>query len=185
MLAYATDFVADQPFGTGIVEVEVSEDLTQTIGEPRTLNRARYPWQTFDPRRRMPWKTIPGIDWSRDTVPWTTIEAPIGGLVSPRGRPVYLYSGGNYTGFYGVGALVQHGDGTLEDVTRDDGHFVVRPHPEVGLYGPGHPSLLRHDGETYLLLHIRPGSPEANRQMAIAPLEWSAEGLPYCPPAER
>lgn len=38
-LAYATDFVADAPFGTGIVEVTITEDLMRTLTPPTILAR--------------------------------------------------------------------------------------------------------------------------------------------------
>ena len=54
---------------------------------------------------------------------------------------------------------------------------------------PGHCSYLRLPGDVtgwreYLMFHARFGSMDAPRQMALAPLRWTAEGLPYTRPFE-
>ena len=184
-LAYATDFVADAPLGTGIVEVAVSEELTRVLSAPVVLARPSEPWHRYDDARRMPWKSIPGVDWATDTVSWNTVEAPVGGLVNPAGRRVWLYSGGCYFGFYGVGALVEDDAGRLVNVTRDDGGFVLRPDPERGVYGPGHCAWFRtDDGAEWLITHARFGSPEAHRNATIVELRWDEAGRPWCPRAE-
>src|SRR5215213_2298582 len=46
-MAYATDFVADEPFGTGIVEVAVSGDLTRVLSPPTLLARPSEDWHLF------------------------------------------------------------------------------------------------------------------------------------------
>lgn len=185
-MAYATDFVADAPLGTGIVEVGVSEDLTRVLTPPVVLARPSEDWHLYDGARRLPWKQIPGMDWSTDvTVVWNTVEAPVGGLVNPQGRRVYLYSGGCYFGFYGVGALVEDESGRLVNVTRGDEGFVLRPDPERGLYGPGHCAWFRTaDGADYLITHARFGSPTAHRNATIVKLRWDDAGRPYCPRAD-
>jgi hypothetical protein len=183
MLAYATDFVADAPLGTGIVEVGVREDLTAVEGEPAVLARATYDWQVYDPARKLPWMTIPGVDWARDTVRWNTVEAPCGGLVSPAGRPVYLYSGGCFFDFYAVGAIERTPDGVMRSLTDAHGGFVLRPRPEAALYAPGHCCWFDGpEGASYLLFHARFGSPDAPRQFALAPLRWDERGRPVADP---
>jgi GH43 family beta-xylosidase len=122
------------------------------------------------------------VNWETDTVEWHTVEAPVGGLVNPQGRRVYLYSGGCFFGFYAVGALIEDDAGTLVNVTRG-GRFVLAPHPERGLYGPGHCAWFRTpDGRDYLVTHARYGSPTAPRNATIVELLWDQEGIPYCPP---
>ncbi|MEA2524308.1 MAG: arabinan endo,5-alpha-L-arabinosidase [Thermomicrobiales bacterium] len=178
-IAFAMDFVEDEPFGTGIVEADIDEALTELRSAPRLLARPQFDWHVYEAARVMPWKTIPGVDWSSQTVRWHTIEAPVGGLVSPQGRNVYLYSGGCFYNFYAVGALVEDERGQPRDVTDGVRNFVIQPQPEQGFFGPGHCSWLRTpDGQDYLLLHARFGSPEARRQMCLAPLKWTADGLP-------
>jgi arabinan endo-1,5-alpha-L-arabinosidase len=182
-LAFAMDFVEDELYGTGIVEADVDEELTELRCAPRILARPSHDWQVYDPARVMPWKKIPGIDWTRQTVRWHTIEAPVGGLVAPNGTAVYLYSGGCFFDFYAVGALVEEAAG-LRDVTDGVRNFVVRPRPEAGFIAPGHSSLLRlDDGTDYLVLHARFGAPDAKRQMCLAPLRWDEAGLPTAEPA--
>ena len=73
------------------------------LSPPALLARPSEPWHLYDTARRMPWKDIPGVDWRSETVQWSTIEAPVGGLVSPGGRRTWLYSGGCYFGFYASG----------------------------------------------------------------------------------
>jgi len=181
-LAFAMDFVADEPYGTGIVEADVSDDLTALRFTPRLLARPTHDWHVYDAARVMPWKTIPGVDWARQTVRWNTVEAPLGGLVSPGGRPVYLYSGGCFFGFYAVGALIDDGE-RLRDVTDGERNFVVQPDPARGFFAPGHCSYLRGaNGEEYLMLHARFGAPEAKRQMCLAALRWTADDLPVAVP---
>jgi hypothetical protein len=188
-LAFAMDFVDDPPLGTGVVECPVSDDLTQVLGAPQTIARAQHDWQVYDPARRMPWKTIPGVDWEQDTVRWHTVEAPAGGLVSPNGEEVVLYSGGCFFDYYAVGAVVRHSPGETADLTAarastpDEGIVVLKPRPEQGFYGPGHCSWTTGpDGEVYLMFHARYGSPDAPRQMSLAPLRWTAAGHPIADP---
>jgi GH43 family beta-xylosidase len=181
-MAYATDFVDREPFGTGIVEVAVSDDLTRVLSSPALLARPSDDWHLFDGARRMPWKVIPGVDWRTDTVRWSTIEGPVGGLVNPQGRRVYLYSGGCYFGFYAVGALVEDDAGTLVNVTRDGRGFVLGSLPEHGFHAPGHCDWFRAaDGREWLVTHARFGSPDAPRNAALVELCWDEDGLPYCP----
>ena len=178
-LAFATDYVLDAPLGTGLAEAAIADDLTALTGPPQVLARARYNWQVYDTARKLPWMTIPGVSWETDTVVWHTLEGPVGGLVSPAGQDVYLYSGGCFFDYYAVGALLRSPQGQIEDVTNESEHFVLRPDPARGIYGPGHCSWLRGaDGADYLLFHARYGSPDAPRQMSLAPLRWTADGYP-------
>lgn len=190
--AFAMDFVADEPYGTGIIEAGITDDLTALTTEPRILARPSVDWHVYEPARVMPWKTIPGVDWATDTVRWSTVEGPVGGLVSPAGKPVYLYSGGNFSHFYAVGALIEDPDGTLHDISADPAGVVIGPDPAAGLHGPGHCSYLKlagdvdaaglAAGEEYLMLHARFGSPTAPRQMTLAHLTWTPDGLPRAIP---
>lgn len=180
-LAWAQDFVDAPPYGTGIVEAPVRDDLTALAGPPRVLARPSEPWHLYDARRRMPWKRIAGVDWSTtDTVEWNTVEAPVGGLVNPAGRRVVLYSGGCYFGFYAVGALVEDDAGRLLNVTREGEGFVLRADPARGLDAPGHCAWFRTpDGRDWLVTHARFGSPTAHRNATIVRLRWDERGWPY------
>ncbi|MBB4635764.1 family 43 glycosylhydrolase [Longimicrobium terrae] len=181
-MAYAIDFIQDEPYGTGIVEVAINDDLTRVLSSPALLARPTEQWQLFDATRRLPWMHIPGVDWATDTVRWSTVEGPVGGLTNPQGRRVYLYSGGCYYGFYAVGALVENAAGALENVTRDGRGFVLGQLPEHGFYAPGHCDWFKAaDGREWLVTHARFGSPTAPRNAALVELRWDADGLPYCP----
>jgi hypothetical protein len=182
-MAYAADFTDAEPYGTGIVEVTVSEDLTRVLSAPTVLARPSEAWHLFDAARRMPWKPIPGVDWRTATVRWSTVEAPVGGLINPQGRRVYLYSGGCYFGFYAVGALVEDEHGRLVNVTRGDRGWVLRSLPEHGIHAPGHCAWFRTaDGRDWIITHARFGAPDAPRNATIVELLWDEDGLPYCPP---
>ena len=182
-VAFAMDFVEDEPYGTGIVEADVADDLSALTSAPRLLARPHLPWHVYEPERVMPWKTIAGVDWATHTVHWNTVEAPVGGLVSPAGKRVYLYSGGCFYRFYAVGALVEDDAGQLRNVTDEDAGFVIRPRPEDGFYAPGHCSWLHTaDGHDYLILHARFGAADAPRRMCLAPLRWTEDGLPIAEP---
>lgn len=183
-VAFAMDFVDDEPYGTGIIEAGISEDLTRLTGPPKLLARPSHDWHVYDPARVMPWKTIAGVDWKTQTVRWHTVEAPVGGLVSPAGRPVYLYSGGCFFGFYAVGALVGEAPGQLRDVTDGQRDFVLRPRPDDGFFAPGHCSWLHtQDGGDSLMFHARFGASDAKRQMCLAQLRWTDDDLPVAVPA--
>lgn len=178
-LAFAMDFIDDEPYGTGIVEASISDDLTKLQSEPRVLTRPKYGWQVYDSARVMPWKEIPGVDWSTQTIHWSTIEAPVGGLISPNGRAVYLYSGGCFFDFYAVGALIENEIGQLVDVSTGQADFVSQPDPANSFFGPGHCSWLHvAEGEDYLMLHARFGSLDSKRQMCLAKLRWTEDGRP-------
>jgi len=177
-LAYATDYVEDEPYGTGIAEAPVTPDLRALAGPPRTIARASSTWQVYDPARVMPWKRIPGVDWSRgDTVRWHCLEGPVG-LTSPRGEQVMLYSGGNFTGSYGIGVARESPGGRWQDLSTEPATRILQTAPELGVYGPGHCSaLVQPDGGAYVCFHFRT-APEALRQFAILALRWDDQGLP-------
>ena len=108
LLTFAADYVADEPYGTGLVRGGASAPTCAGSH----AGRGRWPgpaadWQLYDPARSLPWKAIPGVSWTDGrTVRWYTMEGPVA-LISPGGRPTMLYSGGNFAGFYGIGVLRQ------------------------------------------------------------------------------
>ena len=190
--AFAMDFVDDEPYGTGIVEVGITDDLTRFTTEPRILARPSADWHVYEPARVLPWMTIPGVDWATDTVRWSTVEGPVGGIVSPAGRPVYLYSGGNFNAFYAVGALVEDEAGVLHDLSAEPADAVIAPDEAAGFLGPGHCSYLKlaapvdalglAAGDDLIMIHARFGSLEAPRQMTLARLEWNDDEHPKAVP---
>lgn len=172
-LYFAVDFIADEPYGTGLVRAGISADLRRLESPPEVVARPSAPWQVFDPERSMPWKNIPGVRWQNaETVRWSTIEGP-SVLTSPGGREVVLYSGGNFTDFYGVGIAAADPDGSWSDLSPTPERSLLGPRPDDGLFGPGHCSVLVSDGQTYMCYHFRT-EPSAPRQFGIIALEWDA-----------
>ena len=179
-LTFAADYVADEPYGTGLVEAGLSADLRRLTTPPRPVARPRADWQLYDPTRAMPWKTIPGVSWTGGrTVRWYTMEGPVG-LVSPGGRRTTLYSGGNFAGFYGIGVLQQDPAGRWVDLSPTPEDCLLAPMPERGVYGPGHCSVLTRGGDQLLCFHFR-STPDALRQFGILPLRWHPTDRPYVP----
>lgn len=179
VLTFATDYVDEEPYGTGLAEAPLDAQLRRMTGPVVPVARARSDWQVYDPARSMPWKQIAGVDWrSGATVRWHTMEGPVS-LLSPGGVPTMLYSGGNFTGFYGIGVLRREG-GRWVDTSPTPEDCLLAPVPELGLHGPGHCSVLDTDGGQLLCFHFRT-SPDAPRQFGIVPLRWDENDRPYCP----
>ena len=175
MLAIATDFLDGATegarIGTGLAVAEVSADLTTLQSQWRVLGRAQHDWQVYQPRRMVPFKDIPGVDTGTTPVKWHCMEGASGGLQSPSGKDVVLYSGGCYFGFYAVGAIV---DG--KDVAADGKTFTLHLDEDAKIYAPGHCSTtVGPDGETYIVFHARFGSEDAPRQAALARIEWDGD----------
>jgi GH43 family beta-xylosidase len=180
LLTFAADYVADEPYGTGLVEAGLSADLRRLTGPPRPVARPRADWQLYDPARSLPWKAIPGVSWADGrTVRWYTMEGPVA-LLSPGGRRTLLYSGGNFAGFYGIGVLQQDAAGRWVDLSPTPEDCLLAPMPERGVHGPGHCSVLTTGGEQLLCFHFRV-TPDAPRQFGILPLRWHPDDRPYVP----
>lgn len=171
-LVFATDFVQDEPYGTGLVEADIDSELRRLSSEVQVVARGRADWQVYDPHRSMPWKHIPGVRWDRgDTVRWTTVEGPAG-FTSPDGRAMVLYSGGNFAGLYGLGVLVEDRPGRWVDLSRSAEDLLLAPVPGAGLYGPGHCSVLTaRGGDRFVCYHFRV-QPQSPRQFTVVPLHW-------------
>ncbi|MFL6129856.1 MAG: family 43 glycosylhydrolase [Mycobacteriales bacterium] len=177
LLTFAADYVADEPYGTGLMEAPVSADLRRLTGPVRPVARPQWDWQLYDAQRSLPWKAIPGVSWAGGrTVRWYTMEGPTA-LVSPAGRRTMLYSGGNYAGFYGIGVLRKERYGWV-DLSRTPQQCLLAP--ARGLYGPGHCSVLGTGGGQLLCFHFRTTA-DGPRQFGIVPLRWNHRDLPYVP----
>ena len=175
---YATDFVGDEPYGTGLAQAPISSDLRSLLSDPVVVGRPRADWHVYDAERVIPWKGIVGINWDEgETVRWSTIEGPAI-LTSPRGRELILYSGGNFAGFYGIGILAATPNGEWTDLSPESAQCLLAPDPEAGLVGPGHCSVLTSAGRTFMAYHFRSGLDEL-RQFSIVELAWDeATDLP-------
>lgn len=169
-LTCAADYVDRPPYGTGLFQARVSPDLRQLDTPLQPLARAEFDWQVYLAERSLPWMTIPGVDWARgDTVRWHTMEGP-SGLVTPSGRDLLLYSGGNFQGFYGVGLLLLE-DGTWTDRSPEPAACLLRPDADRHVLGPGHCSV---SGDL-IAYHFR-AAPDAPRQFTVATLSWDSTG---------
>jgi hypothetical protein len=178
-MAWATDFVNNEPIGTGIVEARINHDLTALIRPPTELVRARHISQLYERDRYMPWKQIPGIDWNKGdrVAEWYTVEGPVR-LEGGDHRPAMLYSTGNFNDeTYQIWALVENEQGVMEDISNTRGHVVLRSQPESNRYSMGHPSVI---DENHLITHMRVGV-NGPRQMAVVPLRRNSDGFPYVP----
>lgn len=176
-LAYVVEFWDQPRVGVGIVEVQLSADLTRPVSAPRVLVRPSLDVQLYERDRSMPWQ-VGRRDWAGgETVDWHCIEAPIGGLVSPAGSRYHLCSYGSYKdASYAVGAIREEADGTLTDLAVH-GHAVLRSGMLPGITGAGHPSLVTPD---LLVSHGR-FSPGGERQAFFVPLLWDDDDRPFCP----
>ncbi len=176
-LAYVVEFWNEPRVGVGIVEVELSPDLARPVSAPRVLVKPSLDVQMYERDRSMPWQ-IGKRDWAGgETVDWHCIEAPIGGLVSPAGRPYYLNSYGSYKDeSYAVGAIREEADGSLTDLAVH-GHAVLRSGMLPGITSAGHPSLVTPN---LLVSHGR-FSPDGERQAFFVPLLWDDDDRPFCP----
>jgi hypothetical protein len=180
-LAYVVEFWHEERVGVGIVEVQLSADLARPVSAPRILVKPSLDVQLYERDRSMPWQ-VGRRDWAAgETVDWHCIEAPIGGLVSPSGRPHYLDSFGSYKDdTYAVGAVREEPDGSLTDLAAE-GHAVLRSGMLPGITSAGHPSLV---APSLLVSHGR-FSPGGERQAFYVPLLWDDGGRPFCPDRER
>ena len=176
-LAYVVEFWDEPRVGVGIVEVQLSADLTRPVSAPRVLVKPSLDVQLYERDRSMPWQ-VGKRDWAGgETVDWHCIEAPIGGLVSPAGSSHYLCSYGSYKdASYAVGAIREEADGALTDLAVH-GHAVLRSGMLPGITSAGHPSLVTPD---LLVSHGR-FSPDGERQAFFVPLLWDDDDRPFCP----
>lgn len=170
-LTCAADYVDHPPYGTGLYQARVSPDMRQLETPLQPLARGHFDWQVYLAERSLPWMSIPGVDWAHgDTVRWYTIEGP-SGLVTPSGRDLLLYSGGNFGAFYAVGMLLLEDDGTWTDLSPEPVACLVRPDADHHVLGPGHCSV---SGDL-IAYHFR-SQPDAPRQFTVATLRWDSAG---------
>ena len=135
---------------------------------PRTLVRPGHSAHLYEKDRVIPWRTMQETEYrSGDKVDWYVVEAPVGGLVSPEGRDVLLYSCGNYNNrTYAIGALRTDDRGKMVDLALED-HFVLRSDDVPGIQSVGHPSLVTPN---LIISHGRFGN--QSRQAFFVPLGW-------------
>lgn len=169
-LFYATDFVADEPHGTGLAVVELSSDLLSVSSEPRDVIRASSDWQVYQRNR-----DYKGRIWSA----WHCIEGPF--VLFHAGKYYCLYSGGAWqTENYGVGfAVADHPLGPWTDTRAGRGPTVLKGIADR-VIGPGHNSVVMGpDGRTQFMVYHAWDKDHTARRMCIDPLQWTPEG-PRC-----
>ena len=168
----AADYLDHTPFGTGLFEAEIAEDLTRLRSPLAPAARGTAPWQIYEPERSLPWMELPLVRWAAgETVCWYTMEGPAG-LISPGGRDLLLYSGGNFSNFYVMGLLEKNAGDSWRDLSPTPADCLLAPGPDLS--GVGHGSF----AGPYIAFHFRPLT--GPRQFTVARIRWDqATDLPY------
>ncbi len=95
-LFFAADFTDEEPYGTGLAVVSLSDDLTWAVDKPRVVVRASAPWQVYEHNRN-----YKGRLWQA----WNCVEGPF--VLFHDDRYYCFYSGGAWhTENYGLGFAV-------------------------------------------------------------------------------
>ena len=167
--AFAMDFVHDEPIGTGVVTTTVNHDLSAFTAPIQVLARATREEHLYEAKRKLPWKTIPGIDWNAGGVVerWHTLEGPCS-----LSEDYIACSGGSFLKGrrYFVDLIGRKADRWV-NVTDLTGQYFLEPKPELGLFNIGHNSwVVGPDGAPYVVYHGRFGRPNAERKVALTPL---------------
>jgi beta-xylosidase len=173
-LFFATDYLVDEPFGTGIAVVKLKH-MTQVEGRPIKVNRATQQWQLYEANRNHMGKI-----WKE----WYCVEGPC--TVFRAGKYWCLYSGGRWSGDrYGVGfAVADHPLGPWRDDFAIHGATVLGGTAQAA--GPGHTSIARIGNQTDMLVYHCWDAARTARRMCLDPLIWTPQG-PRCdgPSVER
>jgi beta-xylosidase len=168
-LFFATDYLSDEPHGTGIGVVRL-RDMTSTLGEPVIVTRASQAWQLYEENRQHMGKL-----WKQ----WYTVEGPF--TVFHAGRYWCLYSGGKWSGDrYGVGfAVADHPLGPWRDDFAVHGPTVLRGIAGK-VVGPGHTSVTPSpDDRGHILVYHAWDEGMTRRRMCVDPMIWTPDG-PRC-----
>ncbi len=166
-LFFATDFVEQEPFGTGLAAVKLSDDLLSATTSPVTVLRAHADWQIYERNR-----AYKGRIWPT----WNCVEGP--NVLFHEGKYYCLYSGGAwYSDRYGVGfAVADHPLGPWRDEHDALGPFVLKGIPGK-VIGPGHNSMVvGPDGKTLYMAYHAWDAAKTARRMCIDPIVWTPVG---------
>ncbi len=169
-LYFATDFVEQEPTGTGLAVVRLADDLISVIGDVVPVLRASADWQIYERDRN-----YKGRIWPK----WNCVEGPA--VIFHDGRYYCFYSGGAWhTEHYGLGfAVADHPLGPWKDDAAVRGPTVLKGIPGK-VIGPGHNSLvLGPDNKTLFCVYHAWDTARTARRMCIDPIIWTAEG-PRC-----
>lgn len=159
---YATDFLDGSHVGTGTV-VDLMLDPFTLSGDSRTVTRAKYDWQVYDPKRK-----------EKCGVRWHTVEGPF--VLERKGTYYEMFSGGNWQNTsYGVSvAVTKDIEGEDEWIQHCDGIAslpLLRTIPDK-VIGPGHNSAILgpNNRELYCIYHRWVGG---ERVMALDRMDFA------------
>jgi GH43 family beta-xylosidase len=166
-LYFATDYEDDDPHGTGLSVVRLSDDMMTAATDPKPVVRAKADWQVYERNRN-----YKGRVWTK----WHCVEGP--SVFAHGGRYYCLYSGGAWHGDdYGVGfAVADHPLGPWTDDFAQHGAYVLKGVPQK-VIGPGHNSTtVGPDGRTLVMVYHAWDVAKTARRMCIDPIVWTPEG---------
>jgi len=169
-LFFATDYLSDEPHGTGLAVAPLNDDMVSVAGPVRPVVRASQDWHIYERERN-----YKGQTWRK----WHTIEGPF--VLFHESRYWCLYSGGRWSGEnYGVGvAVADHPLGPWRDESAASGPVVLRGTSDETI-GPGHNSVtVAPDGKTPVFVYHAWDPQRTKRRMCIDPLIWTSDG-PRC-----
>ncbi|HTW94072.1 MAG TPA: glycoside hydrolase family 43 protein [Tepidisphaeraceae bacterium] len=165
-LFFGMDFESDEPYGTGISVVRLSDDMTEAVGEIKSIIRASAPWQVYERQRQ-----YKGRLWAE----WNCVEGPF--VIFHDGRYYCFYSGGAWYGSeYGVGfAEADHPMGPWRN-GGVKGPSVLRAIAGK-VIAPGHCSVVAgpNSRRLYMVYHAWDAE-HTSRRMCIDPIEWTDAG---------
>ena len=168
-LFFATDYVEDEPAGTGLAVAPLGDDMMPT-GPARPVIRATADWQVYEHNR-----DYKGRVWKA----WNCVEGPF--VLHHGGTYFCIYSGGAWhTENYGLGfATAPTPLGPWRDDFAVHGPAVLKGKPDF-VVGPGHNSVvLGPDGRTLYFVYHAWDKGRTARRMCIDPLVWTPDG-PKC-----
>jgi beta-xylosidase len=166
-LFFATDYLSDPPFGTGLGVVELGENMISTAGEAKIVLRASGDWQIYEKNRDYKGRVWPA---------WYCIEGPH--VTFHEGKYYCFYSGGAWHGTeYGVGfATADHPMGPWRGDSAKAGPTVLTGIPGK-VIGPGHNSVvLGPDNQTLFMVYHAWDPGRTARRMCIDPIRWTDAG---------
>jgi arabinan endo-1,5-alpha-L-arabinosidase len=169
-LFFALDYTNEEPFGTGLAVVPLTDDLMNVVGSPRLVVRASSDWQIYERNRDYKGRIWPA---------WNCVEGPF--VVYHAGKYYCFYSGGAWhTENYGLGfAVADNPLGPWKDEFAAKGPTVLKGIPGKVL-GPGHNSVVMGpDGRTQYCVYHAWDLNRSARRMCIDPIVWTKDG-PKC-----
>jgi GH43 family beta-xylosidase len=169
-LYFAMDYVEQEPMGTGLAVVPLSDDLLSVTGSVQMVVRATSDWQIYERNR-----DYKGKVWPK----WFCVEGPA--VVYHEGKYYCFYSGGAWhTENYGLGfAVADHPLGPWKDEFAVRGPTVLTGVPNH-VIGPGHNSIVMGpDNKTHFVVYHAWDTQRVARRMCIDPLIWTKDG-PKC-----